>query len=120
MLPDPQVVGLSGLPPQQVSHPLVVDLQVTDDTKRKKRSVASVVIVKMADGKEARANNVASPDFRTERRLVPASGFGDPAEQTFAEPRDQTCVTLKPQHGEKLQSELRPEPSADRKASAFN
>lgn len=30
MFSDPQVVGLCGLPPQQVSHPLVVDLQVTE------------------------------------------------------------------------------------------
>lgn len=33
VLPDSQVVGLSGFPPQQVSHSLVVDLQVAEGKK---------------------------------------------------------------------------------------
>lgn len=32
VLPHSQVVGLSGLPPQQVSDPLIVDLQVAEGT----------------------------------------------------------------------------------------
>lgn len=36
VLPDSQVVGLSGFPPQQVPHPLVVDLQVAEGINQKK------------------------------------------------------------------------------------
>lgn len=96
VLPDSQVVGLSGFPPQQVSHSLVVDLQVAEGKKIRGQHVYNPVCTSSLSVCGA-AWSPVSPDFCTKRGFVPSGRVGDSAEQTLTEPRDQTCISLKQQ-----------------------